>query len=236
MIKSTTSQNVAAGTVTGAGGLVAVMATVRQVWPDFDWWPVEADAAIIAVLTTVLIPMASRAIAFWRDPSKMNQSLKPRNYHRILPFILAPGLACAALSGCQGMTPALAGKTNYSVEFQDTTAEQNTVYKMNIKAPAGVELDSITGMTYDWQPDGSGAINVSNQGAMDTTQQAAAAVEIGRQQIEAINMVLNALAPVIGQGVQSGDNRARLDAETEQEKLKAAIALVEKYLAAQDGR
>lgn len=140
------------------------------------------------------------------------------------------------LAGCQGMTPALAGKTNYNVEFSDTTADQNTVYKMNIKAPAGVDLASVTGMSYDWQPDGSGGIRVSTDAGVDTTQQAAAAVEVGRQQIEAINLVLNALAPVIGQQIQSNDNQARMDNETKAEKLRAAIALIEAEMARQAGR
>jgi len=234
MIKSTTTQNVAGGTILGAGGPAGIMLFVRQTWPEFNWWPVEADAAIIAVLTTVLIPMISRAIAFSREPEKARKSIN--NQFRILPFILAPAMAAATLSGCQGMTPALAGKTNYSVEFQDTTADQNTVYKMQIKAPAGVELDSITGMTYDWNPDGSGGINVSQQGGMDTTQQAAAAVEVGRQQLEAINMVLNALAPVIGQKLQSDDNQASIEAGVSAKEMEAAIALIEEWNRQQAGR
>jgi len=137
------------------------------------------------------------------------------------------------LAGCQGMTPALAGKTNYDVEFTDTTADQNTTYRMQIKAPAGVDLASVTGMSYDWQPDGSGGIRVSSDAGIDTTQQAAAAVEVGRQQIEAINLVLNALAPVIGQQIQSNDNQTRMRTENDGEKLRAAIALIEKEMARQ---
>lgn len=140
------------------------------------------------------------------------------------------------LAGCQGMTPALAGKTHYNVEFQDTTTDQNTVYKMEIKAPAGVDLASVTGMSYDWQPDGSGGIRVSSDAGVDTTQQAAAAVEVGRQQIEAINLVLNALAPVIGQQIQSSDNQARMKTENDGEKLRAAIALIEREMARQANR
>ena len=89
-------------------------------------------------------------------------------------------LICAALalSGCATTLPAVGGKTHYDVEFSDVTAEQNTGYKMSIKAPAGVELASITGMTYDWQPDGSGAINVSQSGNVDSTAQAALIAEV----------------------------------------------------------
>ena len=138
------------------------------------------------------------------------------------------------LAGCQGMTPALAGKTHYNVEFQDTTADQNTVYKMDIRAPAGVDLASVAAMSYDWQPDGSGGIRVSSDAGVDTTQQAAAAVEVGRQQIEAMNVVLNALAPILGQQIQSNDNQTRMETEGKGEKLRAAIELIEREMARQD--
>lgn len=138
------------------------------------------------------------------------------------------------LAGCQGMTPALAGKTNYDVEFTDTTADQNTTYRMKIKAPAGVDLASVTGMSYDWEPDGSGGIRVSSDAGVDTTQQAAAAVEVGRQQIEAMNVVLNALAPILGQQIQSNDNQTRIETEGKGEKLRAAIELIEREMARQD--
>ena len=229
MISSKTTQNVAGGTVLGAGGPAGIMLFIRQTWPAFDWWPVEADAAIIAVLTTVLIPAISRTIAFWRDPSKARQSLSVPSRFRMLPFMLAPALAAVTLSGCVGMTPAFGGKTNYNVEFSDVTADQSTTYKMGVKAPAGVDLATVTGMSYDWRPDGSGAINVSQQGNVDTTSQAAMITEVGKQQLDAINMVLNALAPVLGQKLQSDDNQAAIKAGTNASELEAAIKLIEEW-------
>ena len=145
------------------------------------------------------------------------------------PTILYILALTALLSGCVGMTPALAGKTNYAVEFSDVTADQSTTYKMDIKAPAGVDLATVTGMSYDWQPDGSGAINVSQQGNVDTTSQAAMITEVGKQQLEAINMILNALAPVIGQKMQSDDNQAAIAAESDPEKIRAAIELIDAW-------
>lgn len=125
-----------------------------------------------------------------------------------------------ALSGCAGLpSPALSGKTSYNVEFIDQTADQNTQYKMNIKAPAGVDLASVTGMTYDWRPDRSGAISVSQQGNVDTNGQAAMLTEISRQQLEAfkagMDAALNTLAPMLGPYLQSKDNRAAINAASD---------------------
>jgi len=88
------------------------------------------------------------------------------------------------------------GKTHYNVEFTDTTEDQDTVYKMNIKAPAGVDISSVAGMTYDWRPDGSGNIAVSNDSTINTEVQAATLLEINRQQAEALNKALSALTVV----------------------------------------
>ena len=136
---------------------------------------------------------------------------------------------CLTLSGCATTLPAVGGKTQYNVEFSDVTADQNTSYKMDIKAPAGVELASITGMSYDWQPDGSGAINVSQEGTVDSTKQAELIQEVSRQQIEALNVMLNALAPLLGQLVQSSDNQAEVEAKSDDlEKIMQLLEKLEK--------
>lgn len=100
---------------------------------------------------------------------------------------------CLALSGCAATLPALGGRTHYNVEFSDVTAEQNTSYKMNIKAPAGVDIASVAGMNYQWSPDGTGQIAVSNNNAVNTQSQADAIVEVNRQDLEAIAKGLTAL-------------------------------------------
>lgn len=104
-------------------------------------------------------------------------------------------LICLVLSGCAG--PALMGKTHYNVEFQDTTTEQNTVYKMNIKAPAGVDIASVAGMNYSWTPDGSGNISVSNDSAVNTETQAAALVEINAQQTQALMQSMQMMQSIL---------------------------------------
>jgi len=133
------------------------------------------------------------------------------------------------LSGCMGLMPSVAGKSHYSVDFVDTVAAdgtQNTEFHSDIAAPAGDIAKIDPGATYKWQ-DGNGEFAVSGKGSIDSTAQANMATEIGKQQIDALNVVLNALAPVLGQKLQSDDNQAQMQADTEDEKIRAAIALIE---------
>jgi hypothetical protein len=128
-----------------------------------------------------------------------------------------------------GLMPSVAGKSHYSVDFVDTVAAdgtQNTEFHSDIAAPAGDIAKIDPGATYKWQ-DGNGEFAVSGKGAIDSTAQANMATEIGKQQIDALNVVLNALAPVLGQKLQSDDNQAQMKADTEDEKIRAAIALIE---------
>lgn len=141
------------------------------------------------------------------NPLKARSSY-PSGYMWALTFAVALGL-----SGCVGMAPAVMGKTNYSVEFSDVTAEQATNYRMNVKAPAGVDLATVTGMTYDWSDEG-GAISVSQQGNVNTEVQAQAIAEISRQQLEAFQSGLNALAPFVGQ---------YMDARVRQGEIRAGV-------------
>lgn len=117
------------------------------------------------------------------------------------------------LSGCATGMPSVWGKTVYNVEFADVTSDQNTQYKMNIKAPAGVDLASVTGMSYDWQPDGSGKINVSQKGNVNTESQASLIGELGQQQIEFATVLLNTLAPYLGQKLQAETQQAEIEKE-----------------------
>ena len=89
------------------------------------------------------------------------------------------------------------GKTQYNVEFSDVTEDQNTQYKMDIKAPAGVDLASVTGMTYNWQPDGSGNISVSNDNVIDTKAQAVMLTEINAQQTQALLQSLQMMQSIL---------------------------------------
>lgn len=142
-------------------------------------------------------------------------------------------LLALSLSGCMGLMPSVAGKSRYSVDFVDTVAadgSQNTEFHSDIAAPAGDIAKIDPGATYKWQ-DGNGEFAVSGKGAIDSTAQANMATEIGRQQIDALNVVLNALVPIIGQKAQSADNQAQMKADVDAEKVRAAIALIEQEMA-----
>ncbi len=141
------------------------------------------------------------------------------------------------LSGCLGLMPGVSGKSHYSVDFVDTvTAEggQNTEFHSDISAPAGDIAKIDPGATYRWD-ESTGEFSVSGKGSIDSTAQAAMVTEVSKQQLEAftsgLNTALNVLAPFLGQKLQSDDNQAAIKAETEAEKLRAAIALVEAEMA-----
>lgn len=149
---------------------------------------------------------------------------------------IAAVLAILFLSGCMGLMPSVSGKSHYSVDFVDTVAAdgtQNTEFHSDIAAPAGDIAKIDPGATYKWQ-DGNGEFAVSGKGSIDSTAQASMATEIGRQQIDALNIVLNALAPILGQKVQSDDNQAKIEADVDAEKIRAAIELVESEMARQN--
>ncbi len=123
-------------------------------------------------------------------------------------------LLALLLPGCMGLTPSVMGKTQYNVEFSDVTEDQNTQYKMNIKAPAGVDLASVTGMTYKWQPDGSGNISVSNDNNVNTETQAVMLTEINAQQTQALlqsmQMMQSILVPFLSDYNVQKTERLRL--------------------------
>jgi uncharacterized protein YceK len=213
ILKSRTTQNTAAGQLVTTGGPAGILLAVRNAYPELIPWPVELDAILLAFLATTLGPWLARMIAFWRNPEKRSVSSGGSG---TVPGIALFLCATLALSGCATTLPAVGGKTHYNVEFSDVTADQATNYKMDIKAPAGVELATVTGMTYNWTPDGSGNISVSERGNVDTSGQAALIAEVSRQQMEAfkagMDATLKALAPLLGPYLQSKDNRAAIEA------------------------
>lgn len=123
----------------------------------------------------------------------------------------------ALCAGCAPLTPALAGKTTYSQTFEDSEAGtvvdgvavpgQSTKYTLNIKAPAGVKLDDITGMTYTWDPE-KGQITINKSGTTDSTAQLQGIIEVNKDTIGLANNALSLAAPIVGtkiQGDQTND-------------------------------
>lgn len=70
VLQSRTTQNVAAATVTTGGTVAGIIAGIRAIWPDLLPWDESVDVSVSVVLTTVIVPLVSRAIAFWRTPEK----------------------------------------------------------------------------------------------------------------------------------------------------------------------
>lgn len=154
------------------------------------------------------------------------------------PTILYILALAALLSGCVGLSPALMGKSNYRVDFVDTVTPeggQNTEFHSTISAPAGDIAKIDPGATYKWN-EGTGEFSVSGKGDIDSTAQAVAITEVGKQQLEAINLVLNALGPVLNQKIQSDDNQAEIKAGTSAKEIEAAIKLIDEWNRQQAGR
>lgn len=222
---STTTQNVAMGVTGSATFAVLLVGLVRSFLPEAYRWDASHDELIAAGLTAIFTPFVSRWIAIRREPEKAPGGI----FSNTPPpsAVIACFLGAAlALSGCATTLPAVGGKTHYNVEFSDVTAEQATNYKMNIRAPAGVELASMTGMQYNWKPDGSGEISVSQDQTSDSTAQAALISEVNRQQVEVFRQILDttlsALAPFLGQYLDARVREGEIEADVANNAIEAA--------------
>lgn len=153
-------------------------------------------------------------------------------------------LVCALLSGCAGMTPALAGKTNLTTTFSDVVTPdggQNTQYQQTVKAPAGVQLENIASMGYKWNPDGSGDIAIASAPKADTQGQADALVQVNAQQMELIGKMMEQIvalagiaSPLVG-GKITADATAQAAAIANKAQLQALVADIVKQALAQQG-
>lgn len=119
----------------------------------------------------------------------------------------------ALFAGCGTLNPAVFGKTFYKQSFEDVEPDvitetgtiargQSTKYNIEIKAPAGVKLDDITGMEYKWTPE-EGFIAVNKSGTTDTSGQ----VEVINATTNAISSsvanIANIAGTLVGQKIQS---------------------------------
>lgn len=94
--------------------------------------------------------------------------------------------SCASFAG-------LGGKAHYVQTFEDVTAvDQKTSYRLDIKGPAGMKWEEITGMAYEWDQE-NGKIAINSQSKADTIATA-----------EAIKAVVPVLTETIGNAVSAG--------------------------------
>lgn len=110
-------------------------------------------------------------------------------------------IALCALTGCGTLAPSVYGKTTYDMKFGDKlspaadgTGGQDTTFSVFVKAPAGVKIEDLVSMGYDWTPD-SGKIAVSKQANQDTTGQ----VEVIKAALEAQTAAVATTVGLIGQ-------------------------------------
>lgn len=179
--RSTTTQNVAMGAASSAGGLAGILYAVRSAWPDLVPWPVEADAAILAALTTTILPWVSRKIAFIRDRRKAKSSAINMSTRSWLPVIL-----CAALAGAGGCA------TN-GISVAETTPEGGTLHvRQHTTSTWGAKTDQGAGdfVYTGTAADGSGFDMRAGSAVQGQQSGDPAALVLG---------VVNAIAPLVAQ-------------------------------------
>ena len=110
-------------------------------------------------------------------------------------------LALCAMTGCGTLAPSIYGRTTYDMKFGDKlspgvdgTGGQDTTFSVFVKAPAGVKIEDLVSMGYDWTPD-SGKIAVSKQASQDTTGQ----TEVIKAALEAQTAAIASTVGLIGQ-------------------------------------
>lgn len=96
LLTSTTTQNVAVGAVGAISAVQGVVTLLRAT--NVAPWPAEADNEIALALTAILVPLASRVIAWLRALYN--------TYHNAgyLPIVIAMVCASLLLPGCMTIT------------------------------------------------------------------------------------------------------------------------------------
>lgn len=190
-----------------------ILAIVLWAVEAFKTWDFTPTAGIKETVITLIGAGAFGLLIMFRNALKNYWGIDLGPWFGVL-------LVCFAFTGCASTMPALAGKTDLTTEFRDVVVGENqdTYYKQTIKAPAGVELDNIASMGYQWK-DGEGAINVNNQAAADTTYQADALVQVNAQQMDLIKAMMDQIvslagiaSPLIGQNLGNRATQQQNDA------------------------
>jgi len=97
LLKSRTTQNVAAGTAVSTGVVAAALAMLRTFAPDLLPWGPEIDLKIDMLLVMILGPLVSRWFAKVRNPEKAHRGSRATP---LIVFFLIAGLAAGGV-GCQ---------------------------------------------------------------------------------------------------------------------------------------
>ena len=168
-------------------------------------------------IPAVLLALAVGGLKFLIDVWKQRDM--PGN-----PFYDAPGppyvgltvllVAASTLAGCLTTPPGLGGKTKYSMDFVDTVSEikdetgtvvapgQDTTFRVNIAAPAGVDVKDLASMRYRVNPDtGEVDIAVASDTVADTTAQATAIAQTHQMSLDTVTALTPVIANVVAQAL-----------------------------------
>ncbi|MCC6797697.1 MAG: hypothetical protein IT366_21470 [Candidatus Hydrogenedentes bacterium] len=179
------------GLVAGGGttGVSAIVQWILDGTTTGDWsMKPETQGIVISLIS-------GAAAALW----VMFKNVAKQKWGWVLPALLC----VAMLQGCATWSP-----TEIETTFSDVLGpdgSQNTQYNQKLKAPAGVEAKDLASMTYQWMPDGSGAIAVSSDRSADTMGQAEllkAAFESNNAQVQMLTQSLLGLAGLAVPGIE----------------------------------
>lgn len=229
-------------TIASVGPTLIAFATFARAM-GVDLWNPEQDAEIIGALTVL-----SGAVAtLWGTGKNLVSNWHRPSAPKALPLWLLVPIAALVLQGCGTLAPAVYGKTRYDMTFGDKlgpvegSGGQDTTFSVHVVAPAGVKLEDLVSMNYDWNADQSGKIAVSKNATTDTTGQTEvikAAIEAHTQAFMAgVSIAGNfatAALPIagglIGQHMEIQGAQAATDAANRQALRQQLIPIIDERL------
>lgn len=236
---------VAGSAVVGGGIGLWLMGWVRAQWPDLVFWGPEEDEKAALVLAGLAAGLV-KAIQNWAKNADSSMSDWALSALKLVKLACVALMVGAVVSGCAGLAPAVYGKTSYRMSFEDTvtagvdletgatTPGQTTTFDVDVKAPAGVKIEDLTSMAYEWK-DGEGKIAVSKTATQDSMGQAEMIPLYAKIQSEnfanaigGVKAIAEIAAPLVGLNLQnSADDAARDDANRAATRAEIATIIRE---------
>lgn len=102
LLNSTTTQNVAVGAAGSISPILGIVMLLRLT--ETAPWPVDADSAVVAAASAIVLPFASRLTAFVRAWNKSRSKKKRTAKLKGLSPLVFAFLAASLMLGCQTLT------------------------------------------------------------------------------------------------------------------------------------
>lgn len=190
--------------------LVSQLATL-----DLDGLLADPKRALPALALSLLVGCLKFVHNMWKNRDLPgNPFYTPPKMPPYAGLVILMVSASLGLAGCLTTPPGLGGKTKYSMDFVDTVSEikdetgtvvapgQDTTFRVNIAAPAGVDVKDLASMRYRVDPDtGEVDIAVASDTAADTTAQATAITQTHQMSLDTVTALTPVIANVVAQAL-----------------------------------